>query len=229
MFNLEISTKLIHNRILNPQVLGPVRTISSPINTVTVDPAMVTEQETSLLVTVPISEDANANSVLQSVEVAQTEEGSWTEKCGPVANFSPKLCRINGLTHGESYWVRVTIGDHDGVNGPQQQMLGPIQYSGLTNLALGQLISAEPGWGCCPRPEQLTDGRIQNLDWYYGFAWTGGLDGWAGGVPCWKHAVVTWECHRGCRVWTGGTMMGFDAHPCNFLPGVSVRREKSRS
>jgi PKD repeat protein len=177
----------------NPQILGPIRTRASSVNVVTVDTATVTILDTHLLVSVPISEDSNRDSQLQDVQVAPSDSGPWTQKCGPYPPnyaYAPKLCRIHGLTRDTNYWVRVTVVDPDGVNGPNPQLIGPIHYTGLTNLALGKVITADPGWGCCPDPGQLVDGRIQNPDWDYGFAWTGGTGNWGGGSPGWKQATI---------------------------------------
>jgi hypothetical protein len=78
----------------------------------------------------------------------------------------------------------VTIWDPDGVTGAANpQTLGPIRYSGVRNLALGKAITADPGWGCCSDPSQLVDGRIQNDNWGYGFAW------WYPTGP-WKQATI---------------------------------------
>lgn len=173
------------------QVIGPVRTPTTAQPTVTVGAATVIAQDTSMLVSTPISGDANRDSSLQAVDIATSPGGPWVTKCGPhQGSFSPQLCRIHGLIHNTSYWVRVTISDPDGVNGPNPQTLGPIQYTGLTNLALGSAITADPGWGCCLNATELVDGRIQNPDWTYGFAWTGGTGGWAGGAPGWKQATI---------------------------------------
>jgi PKD repeat protein len=175
----------------NPQVIGPVRTAAVADPTVTVDPATATVQDTAILVSAPIRGDANRDSSLQAVEIAASPNGPWTRKCGPhQGSFSPQLCRLQGLVHNTSYWVRVTISDPDGVNGPNPQILDPIQYTGLTNLALSRAITADSGWGCCTNPAELVDGRIQNPDWTYGFAWSGGTGGWGGGSPGWKQATI---------------------------------------
>ena len=175
----------------NPQVTGPVRTGASAVMAVTVGTASATVQDTHLRVAAPTSGDADMDSRLESVDVATSLSGPWTQKCGPYASLNPKLCRVHGLTPGTDYWVRVTVGDPDGVSGSNPQVIGPIKYTGLANLALGKAITADPGWGCCPNPGHLVDGRIQNADWFYGFAWTGGTDCWAGGCPPgWKQATI---------------------------------------
>lgn len=174
----------------NPQILGPVRTPATAVAAVTVGTASASVQDKHILVSVPISQDSNLNSRLQSVEIGTSISGPWTQKCGPYATFNPKLCRLAGLTQNTDYWVRATITDPDGVNGPNPQIIGPVRYTGLTNLALGKPITADPGWGCCPDPRELVDGRIQNPDWTYGFAWAGGTCRWGGGSPGWKQATI---------------------------------------
>jgi len=177
---------------MNPVVLKPaIRTPSVAHLAVSIHPATITPQATHLLVTVPIAGDANLNSQLTSVEVAPAVDGPWTQKCGPYTSFAPKLCRVHGLTSGVDYWIRTIVSDPDGISsGAATQVLGPIRYSGLNNLAIGKSITADAGWGCCTDPTQLIDGRLQYPDWYYGFAWTGGLNQWAGGAPGWKQATV---------------------------------------
>ncbi len=171
----------------NPQIVGPVVTPSAAPAAVTVEPATALARDTEIFVSVPIRDDSNLDS-FGTVEVATSPTGPWVRKCGSTFDrnlpFHPKRCRIRSLTPGTDYWVRVTILDGDGVVGaPNPQVLGPIRYDGLANLALGQPVSADSGWGCCPNPNQLTDGRIQNDAWYFGFAWTGGTSCWAGGCP----------------------------------------------
>jgi len=97
---------------------------------------------------------------------------------------------LRSLTPGTDYWVRVTLSDSDGVSGANPQVLGPIRYEGLENLAFGKPITADPGWGCCPNPAALVDGRIQDDNWARGFAWTGGTGGWGGGPAGVKQATI---------------------------------------
>ena len=175
---------------LNPLVLGPIHTAATVVDATTVYSATATVQDTHILVEVPISDDANTNSQLASVEIATNENGPWTQKCGPYATVSPKLCRLHSLTPGVDYWIRVTTSDPDGVNGPNPQLLGPITYTGLENLALEKPIGANPGWGCCSDPTELVNGIIQDQDWDYGFAWCGGTDYYGGCGPGWKQATI---------------------------------------
>lgn len=166
----------------NPQVL-PVRTLPVAEARAVVGAAVPIVGETGIVVALPLAGDANMNSALARVEIATSSSGPFTQKCGPVAPFAPKLCRIVGLTQGTAYYLQVSVSDPDGVVGVNPQTLGPVNYTGLTDLALGKPITADPGWGCCPNPQQLVDGRIQNPAWYYGFAWAGGAWCWAGGCP----------------------------------------------
>ena len=179
----------------NPQVLGPVMTPASAPDSVTVETASAVIHDAEIYVSVAISDDANKNSG-GTVEVATDPGGPWTRKAGSPSEanlpFHPKRARIRSLTPGTSYWVRVTINDPDGVNGSNPQVLGPITYTGLENLALGKSVTASPGWGCCSSPAQLVDGRIQNDAWSFGFAWTGGTSCFSGGCPAGlnKHFTV---------------------------------------
>jgi probable HAF family extracellular repeat protein/YVTN family beta-propeller protein len=179
----------------NPQIIGPVTTPASSPNSVTVETASAVVHDAEIYVSLDISDDANRNSG-GVVEIATSATGPWTRKAGSTSEanlpFHPKRARLRGLTPGTDYWVRVTITDPDGVIGANPQIVGPINYTGLENLALDQSITASPGWGCCPSPSHLVDGRIQNDAWFFGFSWTGGTSCWAGGCPAGlnKHATV---------------------------------------
>ena len=174
----------------NLQVSGAIWMPDDVATAVTVHTATVTVEDTHLLVSLPVTGDSDRDSLLQSVEIAPSSHGPWTQRCGPAASFAPKLCRIHGLIQGSEYWLRITVSDPDGVGGSNPQLLGPVHYTGLTDLAAGRAVTADPGWGCCPDSAQLVDGRIQYPNWNYGFAWAGGLDQWGGGVPGWKAATV---------------------------------------
>lgn len=177
----------------NPQVLGPVVTPALDVNAVSAVGAKAEARRDEIMVVVPIADDSNANSG-GTVEIATSPDGPWTRRCGSPSEsnlpFALKRCRLRGLQPATDYWLRVTLTDPDGVVGENPQVIGPITYDGLANLALQRPITADPGWGCCPDPSHLVDGRIQNDAWYFGFAWTGGLGGWAGGPPGWKQATV---------------------------------------
>jgi probable HAF family extracellular repeat protein len=170
----------------NPQIVGPVITPAASPNAVTVGAATAVLRDAEIFVSVPISDDANRNSG-GTVEVATDPAGPWTPKAGSPSEanlpFHPKRARLRGLTPGTDYWIRVTVTDPEGISGANPQVIGPVNYEGLGNLALGKSITADPGWGCCPSPSHLVDGRIQNDAWFYGFAWTGGTTCWAGGCP----------------------------------------------
>ena len=178
---------------VNPQIVGPVHTAASAPNAVTLGTTTVESRETEIFVSVPIADDANGNSY-GTVEVATSAAGPWTERCGsPSENrlpYHPKRCRLRSLVPGTDYWVRIDLADPDGITGTDPQILGPITYTGRQNLAAGRPITADPGWGCCPNPAQLLDGRIQYRSWFYGFAWWGGTTGYAGGPAGWKQATI---------------------------------------
>ena len=176
----------------NPQIV-PVHTLEAAPNAVTVGTVTVEVRDTEIFVSAPISDDANGNSYA-TVEIATDPGGPWTERCGsPSENrlpHHPKRCRLRSLTPGIDYWVRIDFVDPDGVSGADPQVLGPVTYGGRQNLAAGRPITADPGWGCCPNPAQLVDGRIQYRFWPYGFAWTGGTTGYGGGPAGWKQATI---------------------------------------
>lgn len=177
----------------NPQVVGPVATLSSAPAAVHAGMATAEARDAEIFVSLPISDDANSNSH-GTVEIATGPGGPWTRKCGSPSEVNlpiqPKRCRLRSLTPGTDYWIRFTLYDPDGVSGTNPQVLGPVRYEGLANLALGRPITADPGWGCCPSPSHLVDGRIQNDAWFFGFAWTGGLSHWAGGPDGFKQATI---------------------------------------
>lgn len=176
------------------QVIGPFHTSATISNQTKVRAASVSIADNSLFVSVPIQGDADRDSELASVQVSTSQSGPWTTKCGTTTDnyaLAPKQCRIHSLTNGTAYYVRTVVSDPDGVSGAATQILGPIIYTGRTNLAFNRPISATPyGWGCCSSPDELVDGRIQYSDWYYGFAWCGGTYGWAGCGPGWKTATI---------------------------------------
>lgn len=178
----------------NPQIIGPVTTPASAPDSVTVATASAVVHDAEIYVSIDISDDANRNSG-GVVEIGTSAGGPWTRKAGSPSEanlpFHPKRARLRGLVPGTDYWVRVTITDPDGVTGANPQVIGPINYTGLENLALGKSITASPGWGCCSSPSHLVDGRIQNDAWFFGFAWTGGTSCFAGGCPAGLNKHVT--------------------------------------
>ena len=173
---------------LNPVVLGPIPMPATVNNGVTLQSITPLVKDTHILVTINVYGDANMNSSA-TVDVATSNSGPWTRKCGAQSSFAPKLCRIHGLTPNTNYYLQVTLSDPDGVTGSTPQVIGPLVYTGVANLALNRSITADPGWGCCSNPAELVNGRIQNDSWAYGFAWNGGNSGY-GGAPGWKQATI---------------------------------------
>jgi hypothetical protein len=173
----------------NSQIIGPITTKAVSNNFVTIGQATARVEDTNILVSIPAADDANANST-GTVSIATSPNGPWTQRCGTMANAGPKQCRVHGLTNGTNYYLQVSISDPDGVYGITPQVIGPVHYTGLTDLALAKPVTADPGWGCCTDPNQLTDGVIEATDWAHGFAWTGGTGDWGGGLPGIKKATV---------------------------------------
>lgn len=174
----------------NQQIVGPIMTNPVSIIAATVGRATAAVRDTNILVYVPIGDDSNMNSSVSNVSVATSPDGPWTQKCYNGGLISPALCEVHGLTRNTDYWIQVNVSDPDGVNGINPQVIGPVHYTGLTDLALNKNITADPGWGCCPNPDELVDGVIQYPAWYYGFAWTGGTGDWGGGSPGFKQALI---------------------------------------
>ena len=189
------------------QVIGPITTDAVSNNFVTIGQATAQVEDTNILVSLPATDDANMNST-GTVSVATSAGGPWTQSCGSMANIGPKQCRVHGLTNGASYYLQVSITDPDGVTGTTPQVIGPILYTGLTDLALNQPITADPGWGCCSNPAQLVDGVIEAANWENGFAWTGGTGDWGGGTPGIKQATIDLQTAQSVAASIGGLMTG---------------------
>ncbi|MBS1807440.1 MAG: BACON domain-containing protein [Acidobacteria bacterium] len=177
-------------------VIGPksqiaeFTTLASSSAAVSVGTATVTSDRMELSVAIPITDDNNTNSN-GNVQVGESATGPWTEKCGSLTNAPSKRCRIRSLVPGKSYWIRTTVTDPDGIaKGNATQIIGPIRYDGLENLAFNKTVSAPPGWGCCSNSQVLTNGRIQAPNWQGGFALPGGDSRYAGGAPGWKSIVI---------------------------------------
>jgi hypothetical protein len=163
----------------NPQVIGPISTLAISNDFMTIGQATAKVEDTNILVSLPVADDANTNGT-GSVSVSASPNGPWAPRCSSISNLGPRHCRVHGLTKGADYYLQVNITDPDGVHGTTPQVIGPIHYTGLTDLALGKPVTADPGWGCCSNPNELTDGVIEASDWAHGFAWTGGTGYWGG-------------------------------------------------
>jgi len=83
---------------------------------------------TQLTVTSRFTGDDNGNG---STRVEYNTSSSWpgTTACSAVPGPSPRQCLVAGLTPAQSYWVRVTFSDPDGVSGPNPEVLGPFALS----------------------------------------------------------------------------------------------------
>jgi Concanavalin A-like lectin/glucanases superfamily/Immunoglobulin domain len=170
------------------QIFGPIITPLSSFDQVDVEPARVEMHDTEILVSVPIRNDANWNSS-GFIDLATNASGPWIRKCSNLP-FHPKRGRLRSLVPDTDYWIRVTITDPDVVTGPREQTIGPVRYTGLRNLAYLRPVTADQGWGCCPNPVELVNGVIQEDNWYYGYAWTGGTNRWLGTLPGEKKATI---------------------------------------
>ncbi len=109
----------------NPQVVGPVTTpVCTVDDTTVVGSDVLVSSCTQLTVTSRFTGDENGDG---STRVEYSTANAWpgTVACDAVAGGNPRQCLIPGLTEGQTYWVRVTFSDPDGVSGPSPEVLGP--------------------------------------------------------------------------------------------------------
>ncbi len=124
----------------NPQT---VSSIALPVNSTAVGSATaVSASTTSIDVSMPYSNDGNANNTY-SVDYKLSSAGSWTNWVTAAAHVaSPYDTTISGLIMGETYDVRVTYNDGDGVTGTNPQTISSIVLpSGASNISG---VSASP-------------------------------------------------------------------------------------
>ena len=113
----------------NPQVVGPVSTpVCGVDDTTVVGSDLVASSCDSLTVTSRFTGDDNGDG---STQVEFNTANSWpgTTACAAVPGSSPRQCLISGLVSGQTYWVRVTFTDPDGVSGTNPEVLGPVTMS----------------------------------------------------------------------------------------------------
>jgi len=171
------------------QIVGPVTLPATVVNTLTVGIATAVVKDTEIFVSIPARDDANFNGRAQ-VDIGTSANGPWTARCLNLNARQAARCRLRSLTPATDYYIRATVTDADGITGNATQIIGPLRYLGARNLALGKMITADPGWGCCPNVNELLDGLIQRGNFTYGFAWTGGNARWSGGAPGVKQATI---------------------------------------
>lgn len=86
----------------------------------------VAARATSIAVTMPYGDDSNGNSQY-SVEYKLISDVTWSSWVNAAAHkTSPYSTTITGLTQAESYDVRVTYLDSDGINGNSQKVISGI-------------------------------------------------------------------------------------------------------
>ncbi|NOZ77977.1 MAG: hypothetical protein GXP48_02110 [Acidobacteria bacterium] len=93
-------------------------------NTVVVGSDVLVSSCSELTVTSRFTGDDNGDGATQ---VEYNTANSWpgTVACSALSGGSPRQCLVPGLTAGQSYWVRVTFSDPDGVSGSNPEVLGP--------------------------------------------------------------------------------------------------------
>ncbi len=116
---------------------------SDPLTTVGTATATVNGTQ-SIDVTMPYTEDSNTDNTY-TIEYKLSSDGSWLAWDNSVASpfahtVSPYTDTITGLTTGETYDVRVTYVDGDGVNGTNPQTISSIY---LEDLNTGLVVYGE--------------------------------------------------------------------------------------
>ena len=136
----------------NPQT---VSSIVLPVNSTTVGTATaVSASSTSIDVSMPYSNDINGNNTY-TVDYKLSSAGSWSNWMTAAAHVaSPYNTTIIALTQGETYDVRVTYNDADGVTGSNPQTISNITLpSGASNISN---VSASPNPFNPDAPETTT-------------------------------------------------------------------------
>jgi hypothetical protein len=134
----------------NGGILIALRPSGTPGNPSVIGTAMATasaSSQQSILVTMPYSDDANANNTY-TVDYKLSSSSTWVNWVTAAAHTTaPYSTTITGLTPGTSYDVRCTYNDADGVTGANPQIITGVTTTGLqlgvwSNLYHG---SASPG------------------------------------------------------------------------------------
>jgi predicted CxxxxCH...CXXCH cytochrome family protein len=97
-------------------------TVSGAINTTAAGTAVANSTSSSISVTAPYTNDANANNTLL-VEYKLSTAGTYTTWATLPHAASPYTTTITGLAANTAYNVRVTYQDADGVTGTAQQVI----------------------------------------------------------------------------------------------------------
>ena len=76
----------------NPQIIGPAHTAATAVAATSAGTATALIEDTAILVSMPISGDANKNSNLASVDIGTSASGSWTPRCATAPPTSAPSC-----------------------------------------------------------------------------------------------------------------------------------------
>ena len=108
----------------NPQVTAAVATPACTVDdTTVVSNSVEISSCRQLTVTSVFSGDADGDGSTR-VEQGPALAGPWTVACGNLTGPSPRQCIIPALTPNDTYFVRITFSDPDGVSGPNPDVLG---------------------------------------------------------------------------------------------------------
>jgi len=185
----------------NPQVAGPVTTpVCTVDDTTVVGSNVLVSSCTQLTVTSRFTGDENGDGTTQ-VEYNTSDTWPGTVACGGSGGGSPRQCLVPGLTEGQTYWVRVTFTDPDGVSGPNPEVLGPFTLPACAADADPPMVLV-----IVPTEEAVIGGsdrfKVQVWD-EGGLAASSPLSWYVDGGTASTTAVTNtnYDCGTGCSVW----------------------------
>ncbi len=167
---------------------------------------------TQLTVTARYTGDDNRDG---STAIEYNTADSWpgTVACATITDSQPRQCLIPQLTPGETYWVRVTFTDPDGVTGTNPEVLGPFTLGTCgTDTTAPTVLFLVPS-------ERTTVGGIDRMKvqvWDEGGLGSGPLTWWVDdGAPSTTASVnPNYDCGTNCEVWE------FDVDLTVFARGI---------
>ncbi|MCD4749122.1 MAG: cytochrome c3 family protein, partial [Thermoanaerobaculales bacterium] len=167
---------------------------------------------TQLTATAQYTGDDNRDG-FTSIEYNTADVWPGTVACSGITDRQPRQCLIPGLMPGQSYWVRVTFEDPDGVSGPNPEVLGPFTLG-----TCGADAVAPTATFIVPK-ERATIGGIDRIKvqvWDEGGLAATPLSWWIDqNVPSTIAAVnPNYDCGTNCSVWE------FDVDLTVFARGI---------
>ncbi len=193
----------VKRRFLVPVLLS--LTLCLPIAAFAGDDTVVTGSDvlvsscTQLTVTAHYTGDDNRDGGT-SVEYNTADTWPGTVACSNITDSLPRQCLVPGLTPGQSYWVRVTFSDPDGVSGPNPEVLGPFTLG-----SCGPDAVAPTALFIVPSERATIGGtdRMKLQVWDEGGLAATPIRWWVdGGIPSTAAVINTnYDCGIDCAVW----------------------------